>query len=46
MGFVKTIIDRHEKKIQERNDTCNDLISRIDAALRDAESIFSIPQIA
>lgn len=44
MGFIQTIIDQHQKKVQERNDACNDLISRIDDALRDAKSIFSAPQ--
>ena len=43
MGFIQTIIDQHQKKVQERNDACNDLISRIDDALRDAKSIFSAP---
>ena len=32
MGFIQTIIDQHQKKVQERNDACNDLISRIDDA--------------
>lgn len=41
MGFIQTIIEQHQKKIQERNDACNDLISRIDDALHDAKSIFS-----
>lgn len=45
MGFIRTLIDRHQKKVQERNDSCNDLISRIDDALHDAKSIFSAPQI-
>ena len=44
MGFIQTIIEWHQKKVQERNDACNDLISRIYDALRDAESIFSAPQ--
>ena len=45
MRFIQTIIDQHQKKVQERNDACNDLISRIDDALRDAKSIFSAPQV-
>lgn len=45
MGFIQTIIDQHQKKVQERNDACNDLISRIDDALCDAKSIFSAPQV-
>ena len=45
MGFIQTIIEQHQKKIQERNDACNDLISRIDDALHDAKSIFSAPQV-
>ena len=45
MGFIQTIINQHQKKVQERNDACSDLISRIDDALRDAESIFSAPQV-
>lgn len=45
MGFIQTIIDQHQKKVQERNDACNELISRIEIALRDAESIFSNSQL-
>lgn len=45
MGFIKAIIEKHKKKIQERNDACDDLISRIDDALHDAKSIFSAPQV-
>ena len=45
MRFIQTIIDQHQKKVQERNDACKDLISRIDDALRDAKSIFSAPQV-
>ena len=44
MGFIQTIIEQHKKKVQERNNACNDLISRIDDALRDAKSIFSVSQ--
>ena len=44
MGFIQRIIDQHQKKVQKRNDTCDDLISRINDALRDAKSIFSAPQ--
>ena len=45
MGFIQTIIDQHQKKIQERNDACNDLIFRIDEALYDAKSLFSSSQV-
>ena len=45
MGFIQNIIDQHQKKVQTRNDACNDLISRIDDALHDAKSIFSAPQV-
>ena len=44
MGFIQTIIKSHQKKIQERNDACIELISRIDGALSDAKSMFSAPQ--
>ena len=44
MGFIQAIIDQHQKRVQERNDACNDLIFRIDGALRDAKSLFSAPQ--
>lgn len=44
MGFIQTIIDKHQKKVQERNDMCNDLISRIENALHDAKLIFSDSQ--
>lgn len=43
MGFIQSIIDRHQKKVQERNSACNNLISYIDNALCDAVSIFSDP---
>ena len=26
MGFIQTIIDQHQKKVQERNDACNDVM--------------------
>ncbi len=45
MGFIQTIIDNYQKKIQEQNDACNQLISRIDDALRDAKAIASEPQV-
>ena len=45
MGFIQNIVDQHQKKVQERNNACNDLISRIDDALHDAKSIFSAPQV-
>lgn len=45
MGFIQTIIDNYQKKIQEQNDACNQLISRIDDALRDAKAIVSEPQV-
>lgn len=44
MSFIKTAIDRHQKKIKERNDTCNDMISRIDNALQEAEALLSEQQ--
>lgn len=40
MRLFRTIIENHRKKIQERNNACNDLVSRIDNALSDAKSIF------
>lgn len=45
MNFLKMIIEKYRKKIQERNAACNSLISRIDAALSDAKSIFSVPNV-
>ena len=45
MGFIRTIIEQHKKKVQERNNTCDELISRIDEALRETKSLFSDPQI-
>lgn len=44
MSFIKTAIERHQKKIKERNDTCNDMISRINNALQEAEALFSKQQ--
>lgn len=43
MGFIQAIIDRYQKNIQEQNDACSSLISSMEDALRDAESIFSDP---
>jgi len=45
MGFIQRMIERHQKKVQERNNACNALISRIDDALLDAKGIFSAPQV-
>ncbi len=44
MGFIRTILDHHRKKVNERNNSCNELISRIDGALSDVKSMFSVPQ--
>lgn len=44
MGFIKNIIEHHQQKTQEQNDACNELISRIDAALLEVKSTFSKPQ--
>ena len=44
MGFIQSIIEQHQKKVQDRNDACNELISRIDSALSEAKSIFSVSQ--
>lgn len=44
MGFIQSILEQHQKKVQERNNACAELISRIDNALRDAKSMFSAPQ--
>ena len=44
MGFTQNILEQHQKKVQERNNACAELISRIDDALRDAKSMFSAPQ--
>lgn len=44
MGFIKTIIEYHKKNVQERDAICDELISRIDDAMRDVDSIFSNPQ--
>ena len=41
MGVIQTIIDQHHKKVQKRNDACNELISRIDDAMKDVKAIFS-----
>ena len=41
MGFIKSIIDQHHKKTEERNATCNELISRIDEAMREISSLLS-----
>lgn len=42
MGFIQTIIDQHQKKVQERNAACNDLISRIDDDIPKGSSVFFI----
>lgn len=41
MRFIQII----KKKIQERNATCDELIVRIDEALREIKSKFSDPQV-
>lgn len=44
MGFIINVINQHQKRIQNLNDACNNLISRIDVALNEAKSIFSVSQ--
>ena len=44
MGLIKTILERHRKKVQERNNACAELLFRVDEALREAESMFSNPE--
>lgn len=40
MGFILNIFKQHQNMVQERNRTCQLLISRINEALLDAENIF------
>ena len=44
MGFIKNIIKRYQNKVQERNNTCNQLIHQIDDALSDAKAILADSQ--
>lgn len=45
MGLIKEIFTRHQKKVHDRNNACDELILRVDDALTDAESMFSDPVI-
>lgn len=45
MKFIQKMIDQHQKKVQERNDACNELIARIDDAVRDAKAILSAEEV-
>ena len=45
MRLIQDILSQHQKKKQEKNDACNDLIARIDAALLDFEKIFSVKTV-
>lgn len=40
MGFIKQIIENRNKKINSINDLCNEYISRIDRAIKAANSLF------
>lgn len=40
MGFISSLIDKHKRKVQERNDACDALISQIDVALSSIDSLF------
>lgn len=44
MGFIQTIITRHKEKVKERNSLCNETIARIEEALQEVKSLFSVPQ--
>ena len=44
MGFIQMIIGWHQRKIQERNAACDELIFRVDDALQEMQLIFSEPQ--
>lgn len=43
MSIFRTIISKYQKAAQERDLACDDLIVRIDDALRDANSLFTFP---
>lgn len=40
MGFINSLIDKHKRKVQERNDACDALILQIDVALMGIDSLF------
>lgn len=40
MGFIKQIIENHQKKINSINDLCDEYILRIDTAIKDANNLF------
>lgn len=41
MGFIQNLIFQYQKKKQERNNACINLITRIDNAILDAKSLFT-----
>ncbi len=43
MRFIQNIIEKHQKKVQEQNAMCNELIDRCDDALREVKSLFTAP---
>ena len=44
MGFIQTIIDKHNEKVKLRNDICDNLIMQIDTALREITILFEDTQ--
>lgn len=44
MGFIQTIIDKHKEKVKLRNDICDNLIMKIDAALQEINILFGDSQ--
>ena len=44
MGLIQKIIESHRQKVQERNLACEQLISRIEMAIRDARGLVSTQQ--
>lgn len=44
MGFIQSLIDRHKRKKQEKNDACHALIKKIDIAIADMNTLFDNKQ--
>ncbi len=44
MGLIKTIIAKHKEKVKDRNNTCDNLIAQVDAALNEINILFEDSQ--
>lgn len=40
MGFIKTILKKRKKKVEERNSLCNELVEQLNSAILDIDRLF------